>query len=173
MTQTLSHKNHPHAVVFVWENFGPMHHDRLADLATAFPPHSVLGIEMASQSATYAWASTQGAGYAVRTLFTGVSVEAIGQWAKAKALIKACRDSGARTFFLCNYEQPYVFATAIALRLLGKRVLVMQNSKFNDAPRWWLKELLKVAMYAPYHGAISGSPSSAAYLRLLGFNFTL
>lgn len=156
-------------ITFVWDNFGPMHHDRLSACVRAFPEDQIVGIEVGSKSSTYDWEGGEQQGYIHQTLFPGKTPDVVNTISKATGLIRACLRLGKKDYFFCNYELPYVFISAVILRLLNRRVYIMQNSKFNDFPRFWLKELLKVILYFPYCGALVGSPSTRSYLQLLGF----
>lgn len=156
-------------LAFVWETFGPYHMDRCEACARHFRDHEVIGIELCRHSGIYAWEPT-GAGLAFRkiTLFADSRGGEVGGWRHFRALTLACLRSGAQHVFLCGYEMPQVFLAAIVLRLLGRRVIVMQDSKFDDKPRIWPKECLKALLYRPYSAALAGSPRSRAYLEFLG-----
>src|SRR5262249_20971506 len=67
-----------------------------------------------------------------------------------------------------HYERPEVFFTAIILRFRGKRVFVMNDSKFDDYERSLSRELAKSILYRPYSGALVSGSRSADYLRFLG-----
>ena len=102
-------------IVFVWDNFGPLHHDRLK---AAGEHYNVLGIEVADKSKTYAWEGEDAEKYQKTTLFQNAATDDISHWRKFIALTTAIKKSKAKHVFLCNYNQPYVFFTAIMLRLM-------------------------------------------------------
>ena len=79
-----------------------------------------------------------------------------------------CLQLRARYVFACNYEDPVIFCVSVLLRLLGRKVIIMQDSKFDDKQRsvWW--EFFKYLCYAPYCGALAGGRRSASYLQFLG-----
>jgi glycosyltransferase involved in cell wall biosynthesis len=156
-------------IAFVWETFGPYHMDRCEACAHELGDYDITGIEITSRSDVYDWDST-GPGHAFRkvTLFPNAGAAEIGAWRYFRALIAGCLKTGAQHIFLCGFENPAIFLAAIVLRLLGRRVIVMQDSKFDDKPRRLAKECAKALMYSPYHAALVGSPRSKAYLRFLG-----
>jgi L-malate glycosyltransferase len=158
-------------MLFVWEKFGPYHMDRCEALARHFgSSREVIGVEIASFGEVYRWDPTgPGRHFQKITLFPGRAREEISQFRYLAALLSTCISSRARHIFLCGFEIPSIFLTAVILRLLGRYVVVMQDSKFDDKPRALAKEWLKSLLYGPYHAALVGSPRSRAYLQFLGF----
>lgn len=157
------------AVAFVWDNFGPAHAERcIATAARLAGRRRVIGIELASISDTYNWVSEGGDNFEKLTLFAGRSVSEVSLWKRTSATLRACLQSHARHIFLCHYEQWATLFVAWGLRLAGRRVFVMNDSKFDDYPRFLWRELMKSFFYFPYQGALSGSARSSDYLRFLG-----
>jgi len=152
------------AVAVMWESFGPTHHDRLRALSRA--GFAVDAIELSSVSRDYAWERDEGADYRVHTLDDkpggrpGPSL--------AWRLYRACMRSGARDIFLCHYDRPEVFAAAVMLRLRGRRVYALMESKFDDYDRSLWRELGKSMFVAPYNGALAPSRRSRDYFAFLG-----
>ena len=156
-------------VVFVWENFGPVHSDRCDALALRLGDRrKVLGIELGGSSVVYDWRPEDGAHFEKRTLFEGVSIDDVSNWRKFRTLLKACFGLRPADFFFCHYETPHVFMTALLLRLTGSRVFVMNDSKFDDYRRYVGRELIKKLFYLPYNGAMAAGARSADYFRFLG-----
>lgn len=157
-------------LLFAWSQFGPYHMDRCEALARALAGRrEVIGIEMVSDGEVYDWAPS-GAGQAFRkhTLFPGKRLSQVSAVRQAAALLRACLASRARHVFLCDYQLPQTFAAALLLRLCGRRVVIMQDSKFDDKPRSMWRELGKTLLYAPYDAAFVGSTRSLSYLTFLG-----
>ncbi len=154
------------ALVFFWENFGPMHADRCEAVAARFPDRRVVGIELRARSGVYDWTPAPGAGFEKRTLFgEGARPGAV---ARIRALWSAIRAVGRADVFLCHYETPEALAAAILCRLTGRRVHTMGCSKFDDMPRRAWREFLKSLWLSQYRGAISSAGRPAAYFRFLG-----
>ncbi len=156
---------------FVWEQFGPYHMDRCEavskHLGDAF---EVIGLEIAGSSRTYEWEQTgSGENFTKETLFPGRIFEETWFWPRLVRLVGHCIKGRIKHLFLCHYERPEIFLLALLMRLLGRRVYVMQASKFDDKQRFLLRELGKRVLYIPYHGAIVGSDRTRSYLRFLGF----
>ncbi|MEO6389324.1 MAG: glycosyltransferase [Croceibacterium sp.] len=150
-------------LIVMWENFGPTHHDRLRALARA--GFEVDAIELSAASRAYEWDREDSATYHVQTLSQryGGTHPAIVSW----RLLKACLRSPARHVFLCHYSWMRVFVVAIALRLLGRRVYAMVDSKFDDYARILGREVFKSFVLSPYNGAIVASRRSLEYLAFL------
>jgi glycosyltransferase involved in cell wall biosynthesis len=157
-------------LVFVWENFGPMHVDRCEAVAEHFAGRrNVIGVEIGGLSNIYAWAAPNVERFRKVTLFPGSSANKISLFRRLHALCKACLSQNQADYFFCHYQSPEVFLTAVLLRLLGRRVYVMNDSKFDDKPRSLWRELAKSIAYLPYHGALVSGKSSRDYLRFLRF----
>jgi glycosyltransferase involved in cell wall biosynthesis len=156
-------------ILFVWEKFGPYHMDRCEACAQRLgASFEVLGLEIASHG-VYQWDPTgPGRAFSKLTLFPGRHSEQLGQWRYFRAMLRAALSSRARHVFLCGYQYPPVFFAALALRLMGRKVIVMNESKFDDKERRIPLECLKVLLYRPYHAALIGAPRAAAYLEFLG-----
>jgi L-malate glycosyltransferase len=157
-------------VAFVWETFGPYHMDRCEACAQQIGDrYDITGIEIASRGEVYGWdPSGPGNGFRKTTLFPNAFAPDIGRWRYFRALLAACLRSGARYIFLCGFENPAIFFTAVVLRLLRRHVIVMQDSKFDDKPRALATECAKALLYSPYHAALVGSQRSKTYLEFLG-----
>lgn len=151
-------------IVFVWENLGPSHHDRLRAMHRA--GHPVVAIQLFGKSLVYDWEGAEEPPYPVVTL--AQNADALGTLALAYRLVRAIRKSGARDVFMCHYEFPSVLLAALALKLSGCRVFTMLDSKFDDYPRHWRITPLKALALKPYDGAMIASERSCAYVTYLG-----
>lgn len=159
------------AVIFVWENFGPYHVDRLEAAGRALgDTHRVIGIEIAGSSSIYAWNRTDAvADFERVTLFPDRAFASIPAWRQLSAMLRACLRTRAHHIFLCHVTRIDTFLLALGLRLLGRRVYVMTESKFDDKPRSLWFEFAKKSVYLPYNGALVGGQRHGEYMRFLGF----
>ena len=157
-------------LVFLWDNFGPLHVDRCEAVAAHFAgKHTVVGLEVASNSLQYDWNSESGSGFTKQTLITGRAVEQTGFFERFWAVFNACRKLGSDArFFLCHYQDPAILVTAALLRLLGRPVFTMGCSKFDDYKRNLGRELFKSIFYLPYQGGIASGIRSRGYMHFLG-----
>lgn len=157
-------------MVFAWSQFGPYHMDRCEALAHALAgQREVIGLELFSHGEVYPWApSGPGQVFRKQTLFAGQRLSQVPGWRQFAALLTACLRSRARHVFLCDYYMPQTFFAALMLRLLGRRVIIMQDSKFDDKRRSLWRELGKALLYLPYNAALVGSTRSKGYLEFLG-----
>ena len=159
------------SLVFVWENFGPMHVDRCEAIAVHYAGRrDVVGIELGGVSQVYGWTASSTKSFSKVTVFAESSVEGISFWRRFYALVKTCVHQGRADFFFCHYEQLEVFLTVIALRLLGQRVYLMNDSKFDDKPRSIMREVGKTIALWPYSGALVSGRRSKEYLTFLLFS---
>lgn len=156
-------------LVFVWENFGPIHADRCDATAELLgSDYRVIGLELFSKSAVYNWDPEGGKNFTKITLFPNQSLLDTPIWKQTYALLRFSLTYYGGTFFFCHYEHLPIFFTAIFLRLLGHRVIVMNDSKFDDRQRVLWLENIKALFYLPYSGAIASGTRAKDYLRFLG-----
>lgn len=154
----------------LFSQFAAYHVDRCAAAAARLEGRaSVVAVEMAQASATYAWTPSGAvAGAEKRVLFDGRRYEEIGRFARFRAAYGALRGCGA-VFVGIGYHEPEMIALALALRLRGCRVIVMSESKFDDFPRDLPRERFKALLLSVFSGALVGGPRHVAYMRFLGF----
>jgi glycosyltransferase involved in cell wall biosynthesis len=159
-------------LVFVWDNFGPLHADRCNAVAQKFEGREqVIGLELAGRSRVYDWLPENGTHFRKVTLVSGCTLEEIPFAQRFGKTLSACLSMGRGSrYFLCHYQDPAIFLVAAALRLLGRRVYTMGCSKFDDYPRRLPRELAKAIMYFPYNGALSSGVRSRDYMRFMGFS---
>lgn len=162
-------KSRPIAVLFA--QFSAYHIDRCEAVARRFAGRAeVLAVEVATSSATYAWeASGAVAGARKITLFPGQSYNSVGWpirlWRQLKALWRC--DT---VLVGIGYNEPDIIVLSWLLALLGVRVIMMSESKFDDKRRRVGKELLKSLILTPFRAAIVGGHRHLAYARFLGFH---
>ena len=158
-------------LTFVWIQFGPYLMDRCEAAALELPNYDVVGVEIASKSTShYAWAPQgNGENFTKITLFPDDTYDRTGWLKQTWLLIKGVVGIGAKHNFLCHYNMSSVFVLAVILRFLGRRVFVMNDSKFDDRPRYLWREILKWFFLLPYNGALVGGRRHQEYLSFLGF----
>ena len=154
----------------LFSQFAAYHVDRCAAAAARLEGRAtVLAVEMAQASATYAWAPSGAvAGAEKRVLFSGQPYEAIGRWRRFRAAYAALRCCDT-VFIGIGYHEPEMIALALALRISGRRVIVMSESKFDDFPRVLAREWFKARLLTVFSGALVGGPRHVDYMRFLGF----
>ncbi|TCT18705.1 glycosyltransferase involved in cell wall biosynthesis [Thiobaca trueperi] len=157
----------PSTLVFLWDNFGPYHMDRMEALYRHLSERvAVIGIELTPTSTTYAWASRPSETFEKRTVFTDTAPRsAIARVWRIIAHLPPPRET---CFFLCHYQDPAIFLLAVVLRARGGRVFTMNNSKFDDKPRHVWKEVGKSFFLLPYQGVLSTGIRSKSYWQFLG-----
>lgn len=158
------------SVVFIWENFGPIHLDRCEAAASLLAPSwTVRGIELANKSVYYEWDSKEESAFEKITLFRGKSIAEVSFLPRTRATLRACWRMRPAAYFFCHYEEISTLFCAAILRLCGQRVFVMNDSKFDDYQRHFSREMIKRLFYFPYQGALTSGFRARDYLRFLGF----
>ncbi|WP_448658014.1 glycosyltransferase [Sphingomonas sp. CJ99] len=158
------------AIGFYWHHFSAYHMDRCEALGQALAGEAdVIGLEVASTSVNYGWGeSGQGRHFTKETLFPGQVADRIGGMARLRKIIAITRRRRITDMFLAGYERPDIFAAAIALTLMGVRVYVTLDSKFDDKPRRLPLELVKAMLLLPYRGGFAAGRRAREYLNFLG-----
>ena len=158
-------------IALVWAQFAPHHLDRAEAAAERLGTRAeVVAVEVASNSVTYAdWTRPQqGSHVKSMTLFEGQVFDHITRGRRLWAMLKAL----ARFDLICigiGYDHAEILLLTVLLRLRGRRVILMTDSKFDDQPRRAGFELFKQIALLVYSGAIVASARSADYMRFLGF----
>jgi L-malate glycosyltransferase len=153
------------AIVFFWENFGPMHIDRIEAAKRAFKDYRVVGVEFSVESTDYDWNHSQLDAERM-TLFRKDENPDILK--RITRIFRSFQKIGRGHYFLCHYDRKEILVVSWLLRLSGSTVITMACSKFDDMPRSVIREFLKRFFMLPYHGAIGSGRRSRDYLRFLG-----
>jgi glycosyltransferase involved in cell wall biosynthesis len=159
------------SMLFLWESFGPHHIDRVQACCTHFAGrYEVYGVEIATFDANYEWRGSIGTDRFLKVvLFPNSLRQKISNVRCFLRIVAACWRLRSKYLFFCNFNEPAVFAAALAMRILGRRLILMNDSKFDDKRRHLLKELAKTLFYLPYNGAIAAGHRSKSYLTFFGF----
>ena len=157
-------------VALLFAQFSPYHVDRCEAVARRLAGrYEVLAAEVATRSEVNAWdPSGTVSGVRKLTLFPGAVYEDVAWPRRAWGQFKALR--GCRMVLVgVPYNEPDIIVLSWLLRLLGVRVVVLSESKFDDSQRSAAFELVKGLVLAPYRAAIVGARRQASYFRFLGF----
>jgi glycosyltransferase involved in cell wall biosynthesis len=158
-------------IALVWDNFGPLHDDRLRACIEHFSDRkSVVGVEINGRSDVYSWENRRSDGLPKFVLFPENSIAEISDFALFRSIASCIVAHDVRHIFLCHYERAGTLWLAWLLRLMGRRVYVMGCPKFDDRPRSATKEFLKQLFLSPYHGALVGGPGTREYFAFLGLS---
>jgi L-malate glycosyltransferase len=159
------------SIAFLWESFGPHHVDRVAACCAHFAGKcEVYGIEIASFDDNYKWRSSIDTDrFKKIVLFPNALRQKISHFRCFWRIVATCWRIKSKYLFFCNFNEPAIFASAMTLRLLGRRLILMNDSKFDDKPRYLLKELAKSVFYWPYNAALVAGYRSKSYLTFFGF----
>lgn len=158
----------------VWAQFGAYHIDRCEAVGHHFENVAddraeVWAIEVASASHVYAWEPSADLHHARKvTLFPGQVYEEIGLHRRFMALLRSVWSCDI-VFFGIGYNELYIIAIAWLLRMSGRRVIMMSDSKFDDSARSVWFEAVKSVVLAVFQGGLVAGSAQKDYLRFLGF----
>lgn len=160
-----------HTVTFVWAQIAVEHADRIAAVSERLGDKArIKVIGMAGTTRTYA--ATPAADVIVsvsrQTLFPGMLLEDVSRWRRFVALLRATWRS--RTVFMgFGYNNPDALAASWVLRALGRQIVMLSDSKFDDRRRSPAGELVKRALLSCFSGAIVAGARNLEYFRFLGY----
>ena len=170
MTQGPASRGSLPTVAILFSQFAAYHVDRVEAAARRLAGKAeVLAVEYATTSAAYAWEPAGGIENARHiTLFPGRSYDDVGHMERFRAAMKAVRHAD----MVCigvPYSERDIIALSWRLAAVGKKVVMMTESKFDDVPRHLAREMAKARILSPYRAAIVGGLRQRDYLRFLGF----
>jgi glycosyltransferase involved in cell wall biosynthesis len=169
MSRRASNRNDPKAIIFVWNNIGPIHADRCEAVSQYYAgERAVIGIELASDDDIYQRDPLPPTSFRKLTLFGDAKIGDIPLVSRVFKTLQTCLRQGAADVFLCYYEHAATWIVATVLRLCGRRVYVMNNSKFDDKERHLIREAIKSIVFIPYCGALVSGARAKSYLAFLG-----
>ena len=143
--------------------------DRCEAVSTHFRDRrSVIGIELAGASDNHGPEPPPSASFRKVTLYPSEYPRKCRRLRLAWSLVRACLLLGRAEIFFCHYENPAIWGAALVLRLSGRRVFVMNSSKFDDRERYRFREFAKALALIPYSGALTSATQAKSYLRFLG-----
>jgi glycosyltransferase involved in cell wall biosynthesis len=168
--ETVGRPDRP-SILFLWESFGPHHIDRVQACCTYFAGRfEVYGVEIATFDANYEWRGSSGTDRFLKvTLFPNSLRQKVSDFRCFLRIVATCWRLRSQYLFFCNFNEPAVFAAALVLRILGRRLILMNDSKFDDKRRFLPKELAKSIFYLPYSAALAAGQRSKAYFAFFGF----
>lgn len=157
-------------VGLIWTQFSAYHIDRLEAVGRRFAGRAkVLSVEVTTKSTIYAWAPSEDVKGTEKTvLFPGRVRESVSVVRRFLAELKVLRRCDI-VFMGVPYSVTDIIFLSFALRLLGKRVVVLTDSKFDDFQRDASREFFKRLLLAPYTAAVVGGRRQFEYVRFLGF----
>ena len=162
-------RNGPNAIIFVWNNFSSIHADRCEAVSRYYEgERAIIGVELVSVDENYRSDPLPPTSFKKLTLFGNAMIGEISHASRVFKTLHACLREGAVDVFLCHHEYAATWTIAAILRLCGRRVYVMNNSKFDDKERHLIREALKSITFLPYCGALTSGTRAKSYLAFLG-----
>jgi glycosyltransferase involved in cell wall biosynthesis len=158
-------------VALLWSQYAAYHVDRCAAVSRRLAGKAeVIAVEVAATSQTYAWeVAPETSCCEKHVLLPDTDFELIPRPQRLMAMIRAVRRCR-MVFVGIGYNEPDVIIAAWVLRLLGVRVVMMTDSKFDDKQRSAGFELFKRMLLSAFNAAIvGGGARHMAYVRYLGF----
>src|SRR5262245_41109624 len=153
MSRRTSNRNDPNAIIFVWNNIGLLHADRCEAVSEYYAgERAVIGIELASDYDVHKRDYLPPTSFRKLNLFGDAKIRDIPLASRVFRTLQTCLRLGAADVFLCYYEHAATWIVATVLRLCGRRVYVMSNSKFDDKKRYLIREAIKSIFLMPYCG---------------------
>ncbi|AHJ28644.1 glycosyltransferase [Nodularia spumigena CS-584] len=170
---TCAYKNLKIAILFA--NYGPYHLARVASAYQAGKSRgwNVFGIELARSGEEYPWqTSVNNIPFKLITVCETSSYEKAPQFLLIQNLLKTLSQIKPDVLAIAGYSEPSMIAAFIWGKLNKKKLILLSESKADDASRKFLKEWLKKQIIHNYHAAVVGGKPHTRYLQNLGMNLS-
>jgi len=155
----------------VFANFGPYHIARVqsAQKVCQSAGINVVGVELAGSIIEYAWQPNRdNLDFELVTICPNYIYEKLPHAILISRLVKNFRDINPDFLALCGYSEIGMIAALVWAKIFGKKVILLSESKEDDASRSRYKELLKKLIVSFYDAAIVGGQPHQRYLEKLG-----
>lgn len=157
-------------VALIWEQFAPYHIDRIEAVGRRLAGRAeVLAIEVATASATYDWKPSGAIRHATKvTLFPDQRYEQIHPLRRLWRQWRQLKDC-THVFIGISYARLDIIILSWVLQLLGRRVVMISDAKFDDRVRLVSREWAKGLLLCAYDAALVAGKRHHDFVRMLGF----
>jgi len=154
----------------LWSRFGPYHLARLRSVAERMGHDEVIGIEIANSDRAHDWNLVlECPGVTRETLFPGCAYETIAPHRIAEHVRRILEAFKPDIVAVNGWALPEARAAIGWCMQRATRCILMSESKEDDRPRLWWKEIAKRRLVQRCDSALVGGTPQADYLRKLGF----
>jgi len=157
----------PLNIAIVWAQYGPYHFARMSALRK-LAGAKVRAIEIASQTAVYAWNRPRGTAELMtlcpNRVFETVSFSKV--FARAR---RAFKELNLDVCILPGYAPRQVLATLLAAKSIGIRTVMMNESHGGTARARFFGNIAKRQLMALFDSALVGGNPQKRYIRSFGF----
>lgn len=151
-------------VLLGFVSYGPYHLARLEACHELLPELDVLGWELSTDQSEYGW---HHAGDRHVTSVTSEPLEKVGVFQWLQRVWKHLNSLDPAVCVLAGYAHPGMLAALLWCRVKGRGVVIMSDSKEDDAPRRALMEWCKGRLLGLYDAAlVAGLPHREYFVRL-------
>jgi glycosyltransferase involved in cell wall biosynthesis len=160
------------SIAVIWTSFGPYHVARLRAAAAlaAREGAKIAGIEIAPRDAVYAWdAVGDNDDVARTTLFPNRTYESLSRAEIAAALFRTLDELEPDAVAVNGWSAPEAQGAIAWSDRRCRAAVVMSETKADDMPRIWWKELAKRWLLGRCDAALVGGAIHGDYLTELGF----
>ncbi|MDM3860997.1 MAG: glycosyltransferase family 4 protein [Aphanizomenon gracile PMC644.10] len=167
----MNDSNHHQKIAILFANYGPYHIARLASAYHAGKSRgwNVFGIELARSGEEYPWQTTlNNIPFKLITVSQTYSYEKAPKFLLIQNLLKTLTAIQPDVLAIAGYSEPAMIAAFIWGKLNKKTLILLSESKEDDAPRQLPKEWLKKQIINNYHAAVVGGKPHQRYLQNLG-----
>jgi 1,2-diacylglycerol 3-alpha-glucosyltransferase len=159
-------------LALVWIDFGAYHLARLRAIQEVLGGECV-GIELVggygtSDCCDLPFRSQERAGLNIITLFPNQNLPDLSTWQLSIKLIQALDQLSPESIALCGYHRIENLIALAWARFRGCTVVLMSESKQDDAPRQPLQEWIKSLLVRCFHGYLVGGQPQRQYILEMG-----
>lgn len=169
----MNDSNHQQKIAILFANYGPYHIARVTSAYQAGKSRgwNVFGIELARSGEEYPWqTSLNNIPFKLITVCQTYSYEKAPKFLLIQNLVKTLTEIQPDVLAIAGYSEPAMIAAFMWGKLNRKTLILLSESKEDDAPRRLPKEWLKKQIINNYHAAVVGGKPHQRYLQNLGMS---
>src|SRR6266567_4716168 len=155
-------------LAIVWAQYGPYHFARMSTLRKLASGANMLAIEVANQTAVYAWNRPQGMTELV-TLCPGSVFEKLSFWKVFRRARRIFKELKLDVCTLPGYAPKQSLACLAAAKSLGIRTVMMNESHAGTARAGGFGTIAKRRLMALFDSALVGGNPQKRYAVSFGF----
>jgi 1,2-diacylglycerol 3-alpha-glucosyltransferase len=153
-------------IALLFANYGPYHLARLKSFQQQCDRigWSAVGIELTRSGIAYEWKTKlEHFSGSVISVLGEQSINSVHFGTLVRKLYAILSDVRPDAIAIAGYFRPAFLAALLWCRWHGKPVILLSESKQDDAPRRWWQEALKIALFKGYKAALVGGQPHKRY----------
>src|SRR5919199_813249 len=154
-------------IAIFFTSYGPYHIARLGGFYNRYSSlfGNIVGIELARQEVEYAWqAEIEGLPFQIVSVIKGRQLEQVTFSRLLQQLYTVLSQLNPDVLVIAGYARPAMLATLLWSLWSQKIAILLSDTKHDDAPRSWSREVIKRWLVKQYKAALVAGQPHKRYL---------